>query len=367
MDVNLTVNKNATIRASYIFFIMATVQLGVGILGGPAYVFQVVKQDAWLSIIIATVAIMLNLTIMFFILKQYKNADIFGIHIDIFGKWLGKLIGSIYIAYFMLSIISVLLTYLEVVNIFLYPTLSPFIIGLLIITLIVYSVSGGLRATVGTCVIFFFLTQGVLLFLYDPIQRIEWDHFFPCFKPPFQKLLKGAQKSTYTLLGFEFILLIYPFIDNKKHIKLPTYLGVLYSSIITLASAVIIIGYFSLKRVTVVEWPFLTAFKSVSLPFAERLDFIVVMLWMMVVLPTCVLLTWMISQGLHRVFAINLKMAVYGVSIILLLIVSFLKYDYIILKVTDYVAKIGFWLIFVYPFILLPIVLLKNKIRGNKK
>src|SRR5699024_10596625 len=123
MEVNLNVKPGLRIRAFYLFFIIPSIQIGVGILGAPKYIFEEANQDAWLSILIAFVYMIIVAWVMFIILNQYKNADIFGIQIDIFGNWIGKLLGTIYIAFFAAELLSVLLTYIEIVQIFLYPTI----------------------------------------------------------------------------------------------------------------------------------------------------------------------------------------------------------------------------------------------------
>src|SRR5699024_12768204 len=124
MEVNLNVKPGLRIRAFYLFFIIPSIQLGVGVLGVPRYIFAEARQDAWLSILIAFVYMIIVAWVMFIILNQYKNADIFGIQIDIFGKWIGKLLGTIYIVYFAAEVLSGLLTYIEIIQIFLDPTVA---------------------------------------------------------------------------------------------------------------------------------------------------------------------------------------------------------------------------------------------------
>src|SRR5699024_3070133 len=121
MDVNLNVKHGLRMSAFYLFFIIPCIQLVVGVLGVPSYIFAEARQDAWLSILIAFVYTIIVAWVMFIILNQYKNADIFGIQIDIFGKWIGKLFGTIYIVFFAAELLSVLLTYVEVIQLFLYP------------------------------------------------------------------------------------------------------------------------------------------------------------------------------------------------------------------------------------------------------
>lgn len=62
-------------RASYLFFILFNILIGVGVVALPRRVFQHAKQDSWLVIIITAVIAHLLLAIIIFILKTYKGTD----------------------------------------------------------------------------------------------------------------------------------------------------------------------------------------------------------------------------------------------------------------------------------------------------
>jgi hypothetical protein len=114
------------------------------------------------------------------------------------------------------------------------------------------------------------------------------------------------------------------------------------------------------------DWPILTLFKSVSFSFIERFDYLVVMEWMMVSVTTMMLLMWGITYGMKRLYAVRQKTTLYIVTIILLIISSIIKYDYKVDQLTDRVSQIGFWIVFVYPLVLLPLVLIKKKRQKQK-
>ncbi|MDY0395928.1 GerAB/ArcD/ProY family transporter [Virgibacillus halophilus] len=143
MEINVKNSPGDTFRAFYMFFILGGVQLGVGIMGAPRWIFIQAHQDSWLSILISGAAMILVLSVMLLILKQYDNADILGIQVDIFGKWLGSFLGIIYILYFFMANTTILMNYIEIIQVFLYPTLPAYALGFLILTLIIYALNGG--------------------------------------------------------------------------------------------------------------------------------------------------------------------------------------------------------------------------------
>ncbi len=361
MEINVKVKESVRIRAFYLFFIITSIQVGVGIMGAPMFIFKEAEQDSWLSIIIAFGYVLLVLFVMFRILGQYENADIFGIQVDIFGRWLGKLLGIIYIIYFTAALLSVILTYIDVVRVFIFPEISSLILGVLLVSLIIYCLYGGFRVIVGVVFIFFFSAHWLLVLLYEPLMRMDLTHFQPFFQASFTELLKGARATAFTFAGFEILFLVYPFIQNKESAKFPAYFGAFWSFGLLLIATVISVGYFSAAQLRELEWSLLSLFKIVSLPFVARFDYIVVAEWMMVALPNMILLMWAITYGMKRMYNVQQKRTLIITSFILLILIFFMSNHSIVIKLTDLVAKIGFWLVYVYPFLLLPIVLFKKK------
>lgn len=366
MDINVNVKPNLRIQAFYLFFIISFIQLGVGFMGAPRLIYLEVQQDAWLSIIIALLFILLVVFSMFRILDQYDNADILSIQVDIFGKWIGKLFGTIYIVYFAVALISVFILYIEVVQIYIFPEISNLVLGLLLTSLIIYSVLGGIRVMVGVSFIFFFLSIWVLFLLIDPALQMDITHFRPMFQASFTELMQGAYATSYTFMGFEILFLLYPFIQNKEKAKKPVYIAILFSAAVVLVTTVISIGFFSSQQMETREWAVLNLFKMQSIPFLERFDYIVVTEWMMVVLPTMLLLTWGMTYGLKRLYRIPQKITLYVTAALLVIACIFLDNHFLIQAFTNRTSEVGFWLVYVYPLLLLPLVFVKKKWRRRK-
>ncbi|MFD2042829.1 GerAB/ArcD/ProY family transporter [Ornithinibacillus salinisoli] len=366
MDINVNVKSAVKVRAFYLFYIIVGVQVGVGIMGAPQFIFLESKQDAWISILISFAFMCIVVLVMFTILKQYKSADIFGIHVDLFGKWIGTILGTVYILFLFASLLSILLTYSLVINVFLHHTFPNIAVGIVLLSLTIYSVLGGFRVIVGVSFLFFFLSFWIVFLLYDPITRMEWTNLLPMFNASIPELLKGARATTYTVSGFEILFLIYPFIQDKKKAKLPAILALAFTTFVLLVTTIISIGYFSPLGLERVDWSVLLLFKSVTLTFFERLDYIIVVGWIMIIMPNLVILTWGISYGIKRLYKIPQRISLYTVAIILLIIISFVRSAHHVYQLTDFISKVGFWIVFVYPFIILPLVILKKKWRQRK-
>ncbi len=368
MDINLKIKRGNQIQPFYLLFIMLGIQIGVGVLGAPRYIFEEARQDAWISVLLAYLYMLLITWIMFVILNRYENADILGIQVDIFGNGIGKLLGTGYLLFLFCELLSVLLTYIEVVQIFIFPTIPSSVMAILLLGLIVYSILGGIRIVVGVVFLFVILSLWVFILLYDPITRMEVSHFLPMFEASIPELLKGARTTSYTFLGLEILFFIYPFLDKReRNVRLPTFLGVSASAFIVFITTIISIGYYSPNDFDLMDWPVLSLFKSVSFSFLERFDYLIIAEWMMVTIPTAVLLMWALTHGAKRLYRIPKKTTLYVVSLGILIICTLITTNVQIQKIGSFVSKAGFWIIFVYPIVLLPIVLLKTRRKPSKE
>ena len=370
MEINVKKKPDLEFRAFYVFFLIASMQIGVGILGVPRIVYLEAEHDGWISILLSYFYIVLVVWTMVYILRQYKNADILGIQVDLFGKWIGKILGTIYLIYFTIGLLSILITYIEVVKVYIFPDMDNYILGGLLLILAIYTVLGGIRIVVGVCFIFFFLTQWVHLLEIQPILNFDILHFQPVLKASFNEIVSGAKSTSYTMMGFELLFFIYPFIQNKQKTNKATQTAIGFSTAKTLVLTVVAVGYFSASQLTRREWPVLDLYKLQTFSFLERFDYVIVAEWMMVVIPNIVILMWLITYSAKRLFQISQKTTLYIIAIILFICTILISDRFFIQKIIDLSSAIGFWIVYVYPFLLLPWVWIKNRSRkrkGNEK
>ncbi|KGX83282.1 GerAB/ArcD/ProY family transporter [Pontibacillus marinus] len=366
MRINLDISKGTQIQAFYLFFLIHTMQVGAGLMGVTTHIFQAAKHDAWISILIAGLWMHLIIFVMIKMLEQYQNTDLFGIQRDVFGKWINLVLGTCITIYIFVVIMTVILNYVEVVQVYLFPTMPTWLISFFLLSLSLYAALGGIRVVVGAAFLFFLITIGLSLFLSKPITLMDMNHFFPILNVSLSELIQGTYKTTYTFLGLEVLLFAYPYIKNKNKAHLSAQLGVLLTVIITFSVVFVTIGYFSPDQINRLIWPTLSLFKIIRLPFIERFDVIAVALWMLIILPNIIIFTWVLSHCFKRLYGAREKYAIYIVTILLFIFSSIFQYRININTLTDISAKVGFYIVFVYPLILFPIVWIKKKLQRKR-
>ncbi|PAE37024.1 GerAB/ArcD/ProY family transporter [Bacillus sp. 7884-1] len=360
MNVNLHPKEGILFSAYLLFFVIHGVQTGVGIVGLPRIVYLSAKHDAWISVLIAGALTSVVLWFMIMMLKQYDSADLYGIHVDVFGKWVGNSLSIIYMLYMISSFFIIFMNYIEIVQVWIFPNLATWQLALVLILLTVYAVYGGVRIIVGVAFLSVVGTMWILLVAFVPLRYADFNHLFPIMNVGFGAILKGVQSTTLSMMGFELIMFLYPYIKEKKKSMKYVQIANIFTTILFAFVTLISIVFFAGDSLKATIWPVLSMFKIVRLPNLERFEFIAVSFWMLIILPNMCIYLWASSKGFARVLKRKQKTGVWVIAIVAFGATFFFQARYQMNMVTDLVAKSGFYAVICYPVVLSIIVLVKK-------
>lgn len=366
MKIHFHVPKREQFRSFYMFFIITCSQLGVGLIGVPRTIFLEAGHDAWISIILAYVYISLLLFTMLYILRQYENTDLLGVQADLFGNFISKAIGTVYILYFLAHNLSTIITYIEIIQVFIIPDSNIFILGSMLLFLTIYTVLGGLHTVIGVTFIFNLCSTWLFLLLIEPALQLDFLNFLPVMDREIADILRGSVATAYTFTGFEILFFIYPFIVNKEKAGKSVFFGFSWFTFVVLLFTILVIGFLSPTQLERRIWPVLNIYKIQTTPIIERMDYIVVAEWMMVAVPKVILLTWCITHIAKRIYKIPTKISVYVTAGMILILIPFFTEHFAIQHLIDSIRYVAYGLVYVYPLLLLPLVLIKKKIRRRQ-
>jgi spore germination protein (amino acid permease) len=360
MKVNLHPKEGLLVNAFMLVFIIHSIQAGVGLAGLPRVVYMEAKHDAWISVLLAGVITSIVLVVIVKMLSQYDSADLYGIHVDIFGKWAGNSLNFIYMIYMSSAFFIIFMNYVEIVQVWIFPTLPTWQISLVLILLAIYAVYGGIRVVVGVAFLSVIGTFWLAIVILIPLQYADFTHIFPIMNVSIKQLLKGAHSTSLSMMGFEIIMFVYPFVKEKHKTLLYVQMGNLITTILFTVSTFISIVFFASNSLEKTIWPVLSMFKIVRLPNLERFEFIAVSFWMLIILPNMCFYLWAASKGFSRVLGRKQKWGIWIIAIITFSASFFIKARYQMNNVTDVIAKVGFYLAFCYPVLLAIIVFIKK-------
>lgn len=356
MKVNLHPKKGLLFNAFLIFFFIHAAQTGVGLIGLPRIVYLSAKHDAWIAVFLAGIVVGVVLWFMITMLKHYDSADLYGIHADLFGKWLGSLLSFVYMLYLSGCFFVIFLNYIEIVQVWIFPDLPTWQLSLVLILLSIYAVNGGIRVVVGVAFLSVVGTVWIGFVLLVPVHYSDPSHLFPIWNIGWKEMVAGIHSTSLSILGFELIMFVYPFVKEKKKVLLFAQMGNLYTTLLFTAITVISITFFAEDSLARTIWPVLSMFKIVRLPNLERFEFIAVSFWMLIILPNLCTYLWAASKGFSRIFKLKQKHGIWIIAFLTWGLAFFIKARYQMNTVTDFIAKTGFFAAFCYPIVLAVIV-----------
>lgn len=367
MNINETIKPTNTISAYLAGFLVHATQIGVGVLGYQRVIAKDAGHDAWIAVVLAGLATHLIVLVIIKTLKSYPNADIYGIQIDIFGKWLGTAMGVLYAIYFFMSATLILRTYVEVVQTWVFPNLPTWVLTAIILFLAIYTIMGGIRVVAGYTFFSVSATIWLVCDLYYPLEYAQWEYLFPILEANAEQIFKGMLGMTLSNIGFEVLYAVYPYVQNKERLSRSVQTGVLVTNLIYTLVMIVSLVFFSQGQLMRTIWATLNLKKMVYFPILERFELIAIAVWLLVILPNIMVCMWSSARGFKRLFGWSLRKSMVMILPIIYVICLLLVSRNQINEWNDLYAKIGLYVAYVYPLFLFILVKWKQRRRRIKE
>lgn len=349
-----------------VFFLIHSMQVGGGVLGFQRVISKNAGYDGWISVILAGLLTHILMVMMYLILEK-SGGDLVSAHTLAFGKWIGNLFNLIFVFYFSLLVITILRTYIEVLQVWLYPRLSTFIFSLIFLMLVYYIVKGGVRTITGTAFFGTILPSYLLLTFGFTFQFADFRNVLPVFDHTVKDLLISTKNMSLTYLGYESILMLYPFVKNAKQSQKYAHWGLFVTTTVYTFIAVITFAFFSQKQLEKTVWATLSMWKIVEMPFVERFEYIGIANWCLVILPNVCISIWCASRILKRMTPMKHKHTLLIICLICLSTLSFFTDRKEVNVLNDMTNKIGFYINYLYVPALLILVIIMKKVRHKQQ
>ncbi|WP_019412545.1 GerAB/ArcD/ProY family transporter [Paenisporosarcina sp. TG20] len=131
--------KKKVLNGYHVVFLVQNVIIGTGLLSLNHALSPVGYSQWWLPLLFGVIA---NITLipMIWLSLQFKDDDLFDINVKLLGKWIGKFINVVLIAYALVVIMIVIQNYLTLIQIAVLPNRAITFHLLIIMVLTVYIV-----------------------------------------------------------------------------------------------------------------------------------------------------------------------------------------------------------------------------------
>jgi spore germination protein AB len=364
--MSVSVPENSKISHFLVFYLISSMQIGIGVLGFQRIIAKSVGYDGWISVIFAGLTIHIILWMMYKIVETV-DGDLISAHTYVIGQKLGKAISFLFTSYFILLATAVLRTYIEVIQVWMFPEFSTFWFSIAFLGLAIYIIYGGFRTVTGIAFFGTVLPSYLILTFGYTFPYADYHNLFPVFDHKISEFLTASKDMSLTYLGYETFLFYYPYLKNPQKSKKWAHLAILTTTVLYTILTVITFAYFSDKQLEKTVWATLSMWKIVQLPFVERFEYIGIANWNLIILPNICIAIWCASRILKRTVNLRKKKGVILVALVCVIAINLFTAREQINMLNDITGKIGFYMNYVYIPILFIVVLLMKKVKKVKK
>ncbi|GKX31052.1 germination protein [Vallitalea longa] len=336
-------NENGKISYKQIVSLIIMTISPTAILYLPTLIYKEAKQDGWISIIVVTVY---SLFLTFVINKlnlMFVDKTIIEYSVDIVGKYFGKTIGLIYCVMFINLNSTVIREFSEfLAGPFMMETpILFFTIGIMLPS--IFGVYKGIEVIGRTAQIILPIFIGaVVIIIILGIKDMNFSNLQPIMEDGFVPVLKGATRQMSWFSQPMILVIIMPFINNPQKVGKTSYLAVILTSFLILSVNISIITTFGCQT-KIMIYPFLSFARYITaLGFIERLDSIIMFLWIGGVFVKIVVLHYCSVISISQLFQVKdyRKLSI-PVGIILIVISTVAWKSLVELK--DYIKSFNYY------------------------
>lgn len=272
------------IKSSQLFVLVVLFEMGSAILVGLG---AQAKQDAWIAILLGLAGGLVLFLVYHQLYQYYPDLPLTSYAQKIMGKWLGRLIGFLYVVYFLYAAARVLRDFGELLTSTIYTNTPLIVINCLMIFTIIYAIHKGFEVIARVCELFFLIiymvaVMGFALILFSGLIHLE--NLRPILENGYMPVLKTFMGETINFPFGEMVVftMLLPFLNDSKKAKIVCLGGMLLSGINIIITSVINVAALGPDIFIRANFPLLSTISKIRLAdFIERLD-VLFMLYLVV-------------------------------------------------------------------------------------
>jgi len=271
-------NNNLLTRSEVVFMVFS-VMLGVGILSLPADAAKIAYEDGWISVIVGGIYPLYCILLIGYFHKKFPNDNILILSKKYFGRYLGSIFNVAFLGFFIFMPAAVLGGYINVVRVFAEGFLASYKMVLVLVLVIAYTCSKGLKL-LGRISLIVSIITAVIFF--SPISALEVasiKNIMPIGKVGIKNIFAASKTTIFAYQGIEVMFLLYPFVKDKKNVIKDSFIGVFITILLYTWVTFISIYYLGADIVVKSYWPFLQVTESVTISVVNNYRYIFMFLW----------------------------------------------------------------------------------------
>lgn len=175
----MKINKAYQVSPIYVFFLIHSAQFGAGVLGFARIIAKESGYGAWIGVVLAGIFLHILMWMRYRMLS-WVQGSILELQTYMFGRFIGTGLNLVVLVYFLIVSVSILRTYIEIVQVWMFPTASTLILTIILSVLVYYIISSGFQVMTAICIVSIFISIFyAILCVYCVVVYGHWDVFSP--------------------------------------------------------------------------------------------------------------------------------------------------------------------------------------------
>lgn len=278
---NLEVNSKMSVGQFGV--VMMAFMLGAQFVSLPNQMIPEAKQLAWVSVLLGGGLFFCVALIMLKLAALYPHNDFTEYLPRLLGKWGGLGVVGMLVLVFLLELWVAQTQFSRVLVFFMFDRTPADVLIMSMLAVVVYAAVQDWGTIVRIAQLTFFISVAMSVTIWSAgIFNLQPENLLPLWTDKPESIFKAAL-STYGIYnGYEFILLLFPLISQKRHniIKV-TGIGFAFITLVGIAIVAMTVGVLTVESVKNESYPTLVVVRSVELPgtFIERLENYFLIAW----------------------------------------------------------------------------------------
>ena len=354
---------SSQINSAQLFFIIFQTQVGVGVLSLPSSLYAGAGTDGWITLLVTGVAIQLIIFILYFLSNRFPSLTLFEYGPKIIGKYAAFIVSLLYILFAISTAVIVLELFETTIKTWILFR-TPMLVILLLLTVSGTYLAVGRIKVMGRFYQFvsILIVPLVIMSAYT-LKDADIRYIMPIGQNGIGTILKATQQGIVSMLGFEIVLFIYPFVQTKgktalKSLTLANVAVTLLYSFLTFTTYV----FFSPAQLEMIPEPLVYMLKGVSFVIVDRVDLIFLSIWIVSVMTSYVSYLYIAGRGIQHLTKRKKTTGPILVAAFTALILAMFSHDrYTVEMLSGYHAKASYFFALGFPLVLFLMSLLFKK------
>lgn len=299
--------EKGKISSRQAIFLMVMVIISTVILSVPAITVKHARQDAWISVLLATGAGLIIALLVTALGLRYPHENIFQYPAKILGNWAGKLVGLLYVAWFFHINAGVIREYGEFLVTAFMPDTPLLVFNLVVVAISAYTVRNGLEVISRAGEMLLPLVMGLLFITIILVTKeTNIQRLLPVGDVAVMQLIKGAVVPLAWFGEIITIAVLIPYLNKPQESRRVAIRAILISGFVFIFVVLQAVTLFGPDLVESFIFPGMSKYRIIDIAnFLGRLEALVMTTWVTAGFIKISIFYWVIVLGSAQIFGLQ--------------------------------------------------------------